>query len=353
MGSEEPDRPRRRPRYRGTHPRSFREKYKEHAPEQYPELVERVRERGQTPAGQHRPILVAEVLEALRVAPGQVGIDATLGYGGHAEALLERLGPNGRLIALDADPREAARAEQRLRALGHGPDRLTVVRTNFAAVGAAAQSLGLHGRLDFLLADLGVSSMQLDDPERGFSSKTDGPLDLRMNPSRGLSAAHWLERHGPEELATALRENADEPHAARLARSLWQHTRQGGAVPRRTLELADFVRATLAGEPAADVERSVRRVFQALRIEVNDEFGALDRLLAELPALLRPGGRAALLSFHSGEDRRVKHAFAQGLAAGHYSAVSDGVLRPSAAEQRTNPRSSSAKLRCAERAPAQ
>ena len=347
----------RRARYRGTHPRRFEEKYKEHAPERYPELIEHVRERGRTPAGQHVPILMEEVLEVLAPGSGERGVDATLGWGGHAERILARLASRagdgagaGMLLGLDADPLELARTARRLAQLGFGPERLLTRRTNFAALRASLHEVGWSAGVDFVLADLGVSSMQLDPPERGFSFKLDGPLDMRMNPARGLPAAQWLARVSAAELARVLRENADEPRAERLAAAL---APEGERRPfATTRELADAIRAALDGAAREEsIELSVRRVFQALRIEINDEFGALDELLRQLPECLRAGGRAVLLTFHSGEDRRVKRAFEHGLARGAYAAISADVVRASGEERRANPRSSSAKLRWAVRAP--
>lgn len=365
----DPDPPpahRRRQRYRGTHPRSFDEKYKEHAPERYPEMTEHVRLRGQTPAGQHVPILVDEVLEVLAPRVGERGVDATLGFGGHAEHFLRRLTPGGQLLARDADPIELPKAEARLRKLGFDDRALIAKRTNFAGLGAALCEVGWSNGADFVFVDLGVSSMQLDDPARGFTFKSDGPLDMRMNPARGLSAAQWLARASLKDLTAALQDHADEPHAVLIARALLTRAQSPEGALRTTRELADFVRATLEGAPKAPdasrrtqesiesrdvlIERSVRRVFQALRIEVNDELGALDALLRQLPDCLRPGGRAALLTFHSGEDRRVKAAFRSGVREGVWAAAADEVIRASPAEQRSNLRSSSAKLRWARKA---
>jgi 16S rRNA (cytosine1402-N4)-methyltransferase len=333
---------RRRPRYRGTHPRSFGEKYKELAPEKYPEIIAHLRERGQTPAGQHVPVLVDEVMTALALKPGDRGVDATLGWGGHAQRILEQLSPGGQLLALDADPIELPRTEARLRRLGFADEALLVRRTNFAGVRRAIDEVGWHDGVDFVFADLGVSSMQIDDPSRGFSFKVDGPFDMRMNPNRGLSAAQWLERASADTLAAALGDDADEPHARQIADALV--ARRGEL--RTTHALADAVREALDGRvPAEDANLAVRRVFQALRIEVNDELGALDALLRQLPGCLRPGGRAALVTFHSGEDRRVKRAFEDGARAGVWAQVSREVVRASPAEQRANPRATSAKLR--------
>jgi 16S rRNA (cytosine1402-N4)-methyltransferase len=350
MSEPTPDAPpprRRRPRYRGTHPRRFEEKYKEHAPAQYPELVAHVRERGQTPAGQHVPILTEELLEVLAPRPGERGVDCTLGYGGHAERVLARLAPGGTLLALDLDPLELPRSTARLRALGFGEDMLLTRHTSFAALERVLAEAGWSDGADFIYADLGVSSMQLDVPARGFGIKEDGPLDMRMNPQRGSSAAAWLARAGSAELEEVLSAHADEPHAAFLARALC--ARRATLVS--THDLAGAVRAALAGRVAPEeVERSVRRTFQALRIEVNRELEALDAWLRQLPQCLRPGGRAAVLTFHSGEDRRVKHAFQEGRRTGIFAAVNDEVVRPSPAEQRSNPRSAPAKLRWARRA---
>ena len=344
--ASEAARPRRRERYAGKNPRRFTEKYKELDPQRYPEMIAHVRSRGATPAGQHVPILVDEVLEALAPRPGALGVDATLGWGGHAQRLLERIAPHGRLLALDADPIESAKTAERLAACGYHAPELEVRRTNFAGLGAALAESGWSDGVDFVFADLGLSSMQIDDPRRGFTFKQEGPLDMRMNPRRGRSAAEWLEHASLPELLRALRDNADEPHAVRIARELI--ARRGRLS--MTTELASCVREALAGTLARDeVEASVRRVFQAVRIEVNDEFGALDRLLSQLGPALRSGGRVALLSFHSGEDRRIKQAFQRGLAEGTYSFVTPEVVRPSAAERRSNPRSAPAKLRWAVR----
>ncbi len=345
-----PDEPRphkRRPRYAGTHPRRFEEKYKELAPEKYPDIVPHVLAKGRTPAGQHVPILVEEILEWLAPVPGERAVDATLGYGGHAQRLLERVTPGGTLLGLDADPVELPRTEARLRQAGWDERALLVRRTNFAGLHAALASVGWVDGADVVLADLGVSSMQIDDPSRGFTFGADGPLDMRMNPQRGMSAAAWLERAPLADIARVLREHADEPHAEAIAEVL--DARRG--VLRTTRELADAVREALAGVAREDdVDPGVRRVFQAVRIQVNDELGALDAFLRALPSCVRAGGRVAMLTFHSGEDRRVKHAFAEGRRAGVWAAVADDVVRPSARERHDNPRSRPAKLRWAKRA---
>jgi len=342
---------RRRPRYAGKNPRRFEEKYKELDPARYAGDVAKVLAAGKTPAGSHRPILVAEILAALALQPGELVVDCTLGYGGHAREMLQKISPGGRLIGLDVDPLEQPKTIARLRAAGWDEAVFTPVRRNFAGLPGVLAELGIAGA-DAILADLGVSSMQLDDPARGFTFKADGPLDLRLNPARPPSAADWLARAKETDLATALAENADEPRAELLARELAMRRQRTPFT--RTRQLAEAVREILhLPKPGPDAETDdapVRRVFQALRIAVNDEFGVLDQFLRHLPACLKPGGRVAILTFHSGEDRRVKHAFKTGLRDGIYAAASDDVIRAGPEELRANPRSASAKLRWAVRA---
>jgi len=331
---------RRRPRYAGNHPRRFDEKYKERNPERYAGTVARVLASGKTPAGMHRPIMVREVLGVLVPLPGQAAVDCTLGYGGHAQEVLARLQPGGRLIGLDIDPIELSKTEARMRALGLGPETFAAYRSNFAGLPQVLETAGLTG-VDIVFADLGASSMQFDDPARGFSMKNEGPLDMRMNPQRGRPASVLLEKIGADVLAALLEENADEPHARLLAPAL------AGRRFLTTTALAAAIRAALPRLNKDEWELSVRRVFQALRIAVNDEFSALDMLLRRLPVCLNPGGRVAILSFHSGEDRQVKKAFAAGLREGVYEDIAPEVIRPTAEERRANPRSAPAKLRWA------
>jgi 16S rRNA (cytosine1402-N4)-methyltransferase len=334
---------RRRPRYAGKYPRRFEEKYKERNPQQHADTVAKVIASGKTPAGTHRPIMVAEILAVLAPRPGEIAVDCTLGYGGHAQEILARLQPGGRLLGLDVDPLEQPKTEARLRALGFGPETFIAHRSNFAGLPQALAAHSLEGA-DCLLADLGVSSMQIDDPTRGFSVKFDGPLDMRLNPQRGQPASALLARLKPDALASLLVENADEPHAADLSSFL------AGREFTATQQLARAIRAALPRISTDEADLTVRRVFQALRIAVNDEFSALDTLLRHLPDCLKPGGRVAVLTFHSGEDRRVKKAFQAGLRSGLYSATNDDVQRPTPEERRANPRSAPAKLRWAIRA---
>jgi len=343
----------RRPRYRGKNPRRFEDKYKEHDPARYAETAAKVIASGKTPAGTHRPIMVAEILEVLAPQPGDIAADCTLGYGGHAQEILRRLQPGGRLLGLDADPIELPKTEARLRALGFGPETFSAHRSNFAGLPqvlanhfcSLAPSDGERAGVgaDVILADLGVSSMQLDEPARGFSVKHEGPLDMRMNPQRGQSASALLAKIEPPALTALLEENADEPNAALLAPAL-----AGKQFP-TTTALGNAVRAALPRLKKEEADLSVRRVFQALRIAVNDEFSALDTFLRNLPACLNSRGRVAVLTFHSGEDRRVKKAFESGLRAGNYTDIAREVIRPTPEEVRSNPRSSPAKLRWAHR----
>ena len=334
-------------RYAGRNPRAFHEKYKELNPGQYAAEVEKILASGKTPAGMHLPIMVAEVLDVLRPATGDVAVDCTLGGGGHARAILERIQPGGRLIGLDVDPLEQPRTEARLRAAGFGEDAFAVRHATFAGLPQVLAAEGIAGA-DVIVADLGVSSMQIDNPARGFSYKGAGPLDMRMNPTRGEPAWQLLARLDEDALAAALDENADEPYAALIAQVLKR------TAVKTTDALERLVRTTLtAAHPElakTDVKMSVRRTFQALRVAVNDEFSALDALLRALPLCLAPGGRVAFITFHSGEDRRVKKAFQAGARDGVYADVAREVIRSGKEETFANRRAAAAKLRWAVRA---
>jgi 16S rRNA (cytosine1402-N4)-methyltransferase len=334
-------------RYAGTHPRQFRDKYKELNPERFAKDVEKIVASGKTPAGMHLPIMVAEVLDCLRPVPGDVAVDCTLGGGGHARAILERIRPGGRLIGLDVDPLEQPRTEARLHAAGFGEDVFVSRRATFAGLPQVLAGEGIAA-VDVVIADLGVSSMQIDNPDRGFSYKAAGALDMRMNPSRGEPAWQFLARLDEDALSAMLTDNADEPHAPLIAQALKRS-------PVKTTDaLERLVRTTLNTAcprlTKSDVKMSVRRTFQALRVAVNDEFSSLEALLRALPLCLAPGGRVAIITFHSGEDRRVKKAFQAGARGGVYAEVAKEVIRSSKAETFANRRAAAAKLRWAVRA---
>lgn len=433
----------RRVRYKGTHPRHFHEKYKEANPEKYADTIEKVISKGSTPAGMHLSIMVDEILEALDIKPGQQGLDATFGYGGHTKAMLQKLDGQGHVYALDVDPIEIVKTRKRLADQGFGPDLLTACQINFAKIDQVAafvsqtenteylqstdiveqatieqviagQAIDVQtivnqtttnqtknqaenqttttpfGPFDFVLADLGVSSMQIDNPERGFSYKIDGPLDLRLDPEHGESAAERLKSITKEEFIGMLIDNSDEPFAEEIARVVFGRMRKGvcldtttalreaieeaiNQVPEKKIQaviqstqkshnVAQSQNATqsqtnkkvnttnaMSTTRAELAKKSCARVFQALRIDVNSEFEVLYSFLDKLPGILKPGGRVAILTFHSGEDRLVKQSFKQLKKEGIYSEILDDVIRPSAEECQRNPRAKSTKLRWAVR----
>ncbi len=337
----------RRVRYKGTHPKSFKEKYKELNPESFSDDVEKVMQQGRTPAGMHRSICVKEILEFLNIQPGQIGMDATLGYGGHSLEMLKCLVPGGHLYATDVDPFELPKTKDRLAALGYGEDVLTVKKMNFSNIDLVAYE---SGPLNFVLADLGVSSMQIDNPDRGFSFKIDGPLDLRLNPNSGKSAATLLKRITQEELEEIFVDNSDEPHAAEIASAIIKAIKRGEQI-KTTTALKEIIKESLDFLPpssrAEEIKKTCQRCFQALRIEVNNEFGVLEKFLEKLPDALAPGGRVAILSFHSGEDRRVKKIFKAYYNGGVYSEIALDPIKASSEEINSNARARSAKLRWA------
>lgn len=339
----------RRVRYKGTHPRRFQDKYKELNPEKYKDDVDKIIGNGKTPAGMHIPIMVEEILEVLQIKPGQLGFDATLGYGGHSSRMLERLEGRGHLYATDVDPIESEKTRRRLAEKGFGEDILTIHRTNFANVDRIAPK----EKFDFALADLGVSSMQIDNPERGFTFKYDGPLDLRLDPTSGVTAAQRLSELSKEEIVGMLIENSDEPHAEQIARAIIHCYKKKQPIE-TTQQLAAVIEGALSFIPAAqrkeEVKKSCQRTFQALRIDVNSEFEVLYEFLEKLPDVMKSGGRIAILTFHSGEDRLVKKAFKQGKREGIYSEICDDVIRPSKEECFRNSRAHSTKLRWAVKA---
>ena len=345
---EEPHK--RRVRYKGKYPRNYKEKYKELNPEKYQDTIEKVIRKGSTPAGMHISIMVREIIDFLKIKPGQTGFDATLGYGGHTKAMLECLKGQGHMYATDVDPIESAKTKKRLADAGFGEDILTIRLQNFCTIDEIAKEAG---GFDFVLADLGVSSMQIDNPDRGFSFKVDGPLDLRLNPEKGISAAERLAQIDEGELAGMLWENSDEPYAEELAHAVVNERRHGKPID-TTTRLREVIKETLSFLPEKEkkdtVKKTCQRTFQALRIDVNNEFEVLYEFMEKLPGALKPGGRAAILTFHSGEDKLVKKALKQGYKEGVYSEIANDVVRPSAEECAQNGRARSTKMRWAVRA---
>ncbi|MDD2479907.1 MAG: 16S rRNA (cytosine(1402)-N(4))-methyltransferase RsmH [Victivallaceae bacterium] len=337
----------RRVRYSGKNPRKFEEKYKELNPERYAKDVQKVIESGRTPAGMHRPICVNEILETLNPQPGETGLDATLGFGGHAKELLSRITPGGRLFGIDVDPFELPRTETRLRNLGFDANTFIARKLNFAGIIKLLPETS--GGFDFILADLGVSSMQIDNPVRGFTFKADGPLDLRLNPEHGQPASALIHSLTENDIEKLLRENSDEPHSKAIAKNIFQRR----ATINTTAELAATVRQALAhleledADQQRQITKSLQRTFQAFRIAVNDELNVLNQFLRILPYALKPHGRVAILSFHSGEDDRVKKAFADGFSSGLYDDICREPIRARAQERYDNPRSKSAQIRWA------
>ncbi|MBP1755082.1 MAG: S-adenosyl-methyltransferase MraW [Firmicutes bacterium] len=337
----------RRVRYQGTHPKAFKDKYKELQPEKYSDTVAKVIQKGNTPAGMHRSICVKEILEFLQITPGQTGLDATLGYGGHTLEMLKCLQSEGHLYATDVDSIELPRTRERLADLGYGPEILTIKHMNFSEIDQIIPESGL---LDFVLADLGVSSMQIDNPDRGFSYKTEGPLDLRLNPNKGISAAERLKTITLDELQGMLLENADEPHATEIARAIINHIKRGKELTTTSQlqqVITDALRFVPEKERTEQIKKACQRSFQALRIDVNNEFEVLYDFLEKLPSCLASGGRVAILSFHSGEDRLVKKSFQRLYREGVYREIAPDSIRPSMEECNTNSRARSAKLRWA------
>ncbi|MCT4686126.1 16S rRNA (cytosine(1402)-N(4))-methyltransferase RsmH [Vallitalea sp.] len=337
----------RRVRYKGTHPRSYKEKYKELQPEKYGDTVAKVIRKGSTPAGMHISICVKEILEFLQIVPGQIGLDATLGYGGHTLEMLKCLDSKGHLYALDVDPIELVRTRERLEKLGYDGKILTIKQMNFSNIDEITAE---SGPLNFVLADLGVSSMQIDNPERGFSYKNEGPLDLRLNPDKGISAAECLKDISQEELQGMLIENADEPYAEVISRAIISEIKKGTNII-TTTQLQCIIKEALQFIPKDkrkdEIKKSCQRSFQALRIDVNNEYEVLYEFLEKLPDSLAPGGRVAILSFHSGEDRLVKKSFKRLLREGVYQKIAPDIIRPSAEECRINSRARSTKMRWA------
>lgn len=347
MDNTQPAPHKRRVHYKGKYPKRFEEKYKELNPKKYQDTIEHVIRKGNTPAGMHISIMVPEILDFLQIQPGQTGFDATLGYGGHTRAMLEKLHGQGHIYATDVDPEESSKTRERLKDLGFTENILTIRLQNFCTVDEIASEAG---GFDFLLADLGVSSMQIDNPKRGFSFKIDGPLDLRLNQEKGISAAKRLESISRDELAGMFYENSDEPYSDEIAKTIVDEIRKGNHID-TTTKLRQIIETTLSFLPETErketVKKTCQRVFQALRIDVNNEFEVLYEFMEKLPNVLKPGGRAAILTFHSGEDKLVKKALKAGFKAGIYREYSKDVVRPSAQECAQNPRARSTKMRWA------
>lgn len=339
----------RRVHYSGKYPKKYEEKYKELNPDKYKDIAEHVKSKGMTPAGTHISIMVDEILEFLDIKPNQRGLDCTFGYGGHSQRMMEKLNKEGLLVALDVDPIESVKSKERLLKLGYGDDLLKVELINFANID---QVVDKYGKFDFILADLGVSSMQIDNPDRGFSYKVDGPLDLRLNPTKGITAAQRLAELDEEELIGLFVENSDEPYAEIIAKTVISFRKSGYMINttadfRRVIEKALKTAKVPNNELKDAVKKSCARCFQALRMDINKEMDVLYEMLCKLPSALNEGGRVCILTFHSGEDRLVKQSFKQLKNEGVYKDVAREVIRPSAKECIDNPRAKSTKLRWA------
>lgn len=336
----------RRKRYSGKYPKKYEEKYKELNPDKYSETITKVISKGNTPAGMHIPIMVQEIVDFLDIKKGQIGLDATLGYGGHTKVMLEKLNHTGHLYALDIDQIEINKTRERLESYGYLESDITIKNINFRNLDEA---LPLEVKCDFLLADLGISSMQVDNPERGFSYKHEGPLDLRLNPLQGDPASVLLMQLNKNELAQILVKNSDEPYAMEISTKICEKKSYG--VIDTTSKLFETIKEALSFLPKAlresEIKKSSQRVFQALRIEINHEFEALEDFLFKLPFVMKSGGKIAILTFHSGEDRLVKKAFKDYLNEGIFSDICENVIRPSKEEVYNNPRAKSTKFRWA------
>jgi len=345
---ENQDKPyKRRVRYKGKYPKAYKEKYKELNPDKYGDTVAHVIDKGSTPAGMHIPIMVKEILDFLKIVPGQIGLDATLGYGGHTLEMLKCLEKKGHLYALDIDPIELPKTKARLEKEGFGEEILTTELINFSDIDMVLEETE---QFNFVLADLGVSSMQIDNPERGFSFKNDGPLDLRMNPEIGIPASTRLRRLSQIELEGMLTENADEPYAEIISKAIIA-AKENGIYIDTTVKLQTVISDALqfihVNSRERDIKKSCQRSFQALRIDVNRELESIYNFLEKLPFALASGGRVAILSFHSGEDRLVKKSFKRYLREGIYKEISSEIIRPTDEECRINNRAKSTKMRWA------
>ena len=339
--------PRRRVRYRGSHPRSYDEKYKERDLSAHPDLQARLHAKGQTPAGMHIPVLAAEVIEVLAPRSGEVVADCTVGYGGHALEFMRRIGPTGQLVGFDVDQDELVKTGQRL---NQESTPVSLHHSNFAGLAKVLGPEGLQG-YDIIFADLGVSSMQIDNPQRGISYRHEGPLDMRLDKRLQQTAADLLAQLSEQELADAFSELADEPDSEQIARCIVEQ-RTVTAIERTSqlTELLMEVKGITASQwrrQQGQILHPAARTFQALRILLNGELDVLKELLRLAPYCLRPGGRIGIISFHSGEDRLVKRAFRDGVRDGTYDRAAPEVIVPQAEERAYNARCASAKLRWA------
>ena len=288
-------------------------------------------------AESHTPVLVEEVLQWLEIKPDGIYVDATLGAGGHSAAIAQRL-VSGRLISLDQDERALELGRENLKPW---KDQVTLVKSPFSRIAEVAQRLGIP-KVDGVLADLGVSSMQLDQRARGFSFREAGPLDMRMDAEGELTADEIVNQWSEKEIADLLYREADEHDSRRIAKAI---------VRARPLRDTAHLATTVAGARKQWGRQRLHpatKTFLALRIAVNREMEELGQFLSRTPATINPGGRWVVLSYHSREDRLVKHAFQEGERAGALRVLTRHVIQPSEAEQANNPRSRSAKLRCAE-----
>jgi len=351
MSDNQKNEHKRRIHYSGKYPKRYEEKYKELQPDKYADIAEHVKKKGNTPAGTHISIMVDEILDTLDIKPGMRGLDCTFGYGGHSQKMLEKLSQNGHLVSLDVDTIESAKSKARLKELGFGEDILSVENINFANIDQVAEK---YGKFDFILADLGVSSMQIDNPGRGFSYKTEGPLDLRLDSTKGITAAERILELNEDELIGLFMENADEPFAEEIAHTITTFKKSGHPIE-TTTQLKNIIEKALISSKVPQkelkdaVKKSCARCFQALRIDINREYDVLFELLEKLPSVLNEGGKVAILTFHSGEDRLVKQSFKRYFNDGIYSEISKEVIRPSAKECIDNPRAKSTKLRWAKK----
>ena len=347
---QQPIKHERRRRYSGTHPKSFHQKYKEHNLSAYPQIKEHLRAKGKTPAGSHIPVLTEEVIGCLRPKPGEVVVDCTVGYGGHASEFLKHIGPTGKLIAMDVDNAELERTRHRL-SKDNAP--ISFYRSNFAGIANVLKKENLAG-CDIIFADLGVSSMQIDNPDRGMSYKHKGPLDMRMDDRLKQTGADLLNKLSEEELSKAFLELADEPDHKKIAQFI---VAQRAVQPiTQTEQLIRIIFSVKGLTPKTWKQQNLAkfgklhpaaRTFQALRILVNDELGSLKELLRIAHYCLRPGGRIGIISFHSGEDRIVKRWFRDNVRNGIYQSASKNPIVPRIKEIMSNPRSASAKFRYA------